>query len=78
MSVPHCLIPSLRVYLHVRYAIEGAVASCAVGINWFHDSLGMLGSPAEISKLAAEVSSAEGLYFVSAFSGLLAPHWRDE
>ena len=60
------------------YALEGAVASCAVGVNWFKDSLGMVESAPEISALAAQVDDPEGLYFVSAFSGLLAPHWRDD
>ena len=62
----------------MTYALEGAVACCAVGINWFRDSLGMLESAPQISSLAAEVESTEGLYFVSAFGGLLAPHWRDD
>ena len=61
------------------YALEGAVASCAVGINWFKDSLGMIGKAPEISSLAAEVpGGTDGLVFVSAFGGLLAPHWRDD
>ncbi|KAL1503368.1 hypothetical protein AB1Y20_011420 [Prymnesium parvum] len=60
------------------YALEGAVASCAVGINWFRDSLGMLRYASEVSELAAEVDHAHGLYFVPAFGGLLAPHWRED
>jgi len=61
------------------YALEGAVAACAVGINWFKDSLGMIDSAPEISSLAAQVpDGTEGLVFVSAFGGLLAPHWRDD
>ena len=62
-----------------HYALEGAVACCAVGINWFRDSVGMIGTAAEISALAGEVpGGTDGLYFVSAFGGLLAPHWRDD
>ena len=39
----------------------------------------MIDSAPEISKLASEVpNGTEGLYFVSAFGGLLAPHWRDD
>lgn len=61
------------------YALEGAVACCAVGINWFRDSLTMIESAPEISKLAGEVpAGTDGLHFVSAFGGLLAPHWRDD
>lgn len=63
------------------YALEGAVASCAVGINWFRDSLGMIADAPEIDQLAEEAAAkggTQGLYFVSAFGGLLAPHWRDD
>ena len=50
-----------------------------MGINWFRDSLRMIDTPPQISDLAAEVpNGTDGLYFVSAFSGLLAPHWRDD
>ena len=49
-----------------QYALEGAVACCAVGINWFKDSLGMIAKPAEISDLAGAVpGGTDGLYFVS-------------
>jgi len=60
------------------YALEGAVACCAVGLNWFRDSVGMVSTASELSDLAASVDSTEGAYFVSAFSGLLAPRWRDD
>ena len=44
--------PAHRAGTPVRYALEGAVACCAVGINWFRDSLGMLDDAPEVSKLA--------------------------
>ena len=67
-----------------HYALEGAVASCAVGINWFRDSLKMVDSPQQLSALASLAKdgngkpSADGLCFVSAFGGLLCPYWRDD
>ena len=37
----------------------------------------MIDSAPEISALAAEVpNGTDGLVFVSAFAGLLAPHWH--
>ena len=61
------------------FALEGAVGSCAVGINWFRDQLGMVNSAPEMDRLAASVpAGAAGVYFVSAFGGLLAPRWRDD
>ena len=39
----------------------------------------MMDSAHEISSLAAQVpDGTDGLVFVSAFGGLLAPHWRDD
>ena len=39
----------------------------------------MIEKPPEISSLASQVpAGTEGLYFVSAFGGLLAPHWRED
>lgn len=61
-----------------HYAMEGAIASCAVGINWFRDNLKMLREAPEISHLAGQVETTDGLFFVPAFGGLLAPHWRDD
>jgi glycerol kinase len=37
------------------YALEGSVGSCAIGINWFVDSLHMLDSPPHINELAEQV-----------------------
>jgi len=38
----------------------------------------MVANAPELSDLASSVESTEGAYFVSAFSGLLAPRWRDD
>ena len=65
----------------VKYALEGSVGSCAVGINWFQHKLDLFDSPQEMDSLAQQALSThgtEGLYFVSAFGGLLAPYWRDD
>ena len=39
------------------------------------DSMNLINSAAEVNALAGRVSSTEGVYFVTAFSGLLAPYW---
>lgn len=38
----------------------------------------MLEKASDVSALAAQVDHSDGVYFVSAFGGLLAPHWRDD
>lgn len=37
--------------------------------------MGLISSAPEINTLAAQADSAAGLYFVTAFNGLLAPYW---
>jgi len=60
------------------YALEGSVAIAGVGIKWLRDSLQLIQHPSEMGELSASVEGTEGLYFVPAFSGLLAPHWRSD
>src|SRR6185312_9427689 len=40
------------------------------------DNLGIISSAPEIEDLAKSVKDNGGAYFVPAFSGLFAPHWR--
>ena len=55
------------------------MGSCAVGLNWFCDSLDLFENAPEITRLAENAPrGADGVYFVSAFGGLFAPHWRDD
>ena len=44
-------------------------------IKWLRDSMKMIKTADEINTLAGSVSSTSGVYFVTAFSGLLAPYW---
>ncbi|KAH7885872.1 hypothetical protein F5I97DRAFT_1809204 [Phlebopus sp. FC_14] len=57
------------------YAIEGSIAVAGSAIKWLRDSLGFIKSANEINTLAASVADTGGVYFVTAFSGLLAPYW---
>ncbi len=58
------------------YALEGSIAVSGSLVQWLRDNLGMISSAAEIEELAATVEDNGGAYFVPAFSGLFAPHWR--
>ena len=60
------------------YALEGSIAVTGSAIQWLRDQLGIIGNAAESEALARSVPDAEGLYFVPAFSGLFAPHWRPD
>jgi glycerol kinase len=58
------------------YALEGSIAITGALVRWLRDNLGLIGSAPEIETLARTVEDNGGCYFVPAFSGLFAPHWR--
>jgi glycerol kinase len=60
------------------YALEGSIAITGALVQWFRDNLGLIGSAAEVETLALTVEDNGGCYFVPAFSGLFAPHWRSD
>jgi glycerol kinase len=76
----HGLIPTVG-YLFGDdpvYALEGAIAVTGSLVQWFRDSLGMIGTAAQIETLALTVTDNGGCYIVPAFSGLYSPHWHPE
>jgi glycerol kinase len=60
------------------YALEGSIAVTGALVQWFRDNLELIGSAPEIETLARTVEDNGGCYFVPAFSGLYAPHWRSD
>ena len=44
-------------------------------VQWLRDAMGVIRESHEIEALARTAKSAEGLYFVPAFTGLGAPYW---
>ncbi|WP_027932484.1 glycerol kinase GlpK [Amycolatopsis thermoflava] len=60
------------------YALEGSIAVTGSLVQWLRDNLGIISNAAEIEELARTVEDNGGAYFVPAFSGLFAPHWRSD
>ncbi|MEA2254050.1 MAG: glycerol kinase [Solirubrobacteraceae bacterium] len=60
------------------YALEGSIAVTGALVQWFRDNIALIGSAPEIETLARSVDDNGGCYFVPAFSGLFAPHWRSD
>jgi glycerol kinase len=52
-----------------------AVAVAGSAVKWLRDSMKLISSADEVNDLAKQVPSTGGVYFVTAFSGLLAPYW---
>jgi len=60
------------------YALEGSIAITGALVQWLRDNLGLISSAPEVEELARSVDDNGGIYFVPAFSGLFAPHWRTD
>ena len=60
------------------YALEGSVAIAGALVQWLRDNLGLIANSGEIEARARTVHDNGGVYFVPAFSGLFAPHWKED
>lgn len=61
-----------------HYALEGSVAITGALVQWLRDNLGIIKKSTDIEPLARSVEDNGGAYFVPAFSGLYAPHWKSD
>jgi len=60
------------------YALEGSIAITGALVQWLRDNIGLIPNSADVEALARTVEDNGGIYFVPAFSGLFAPHWRSD
>jgi glycerol kinase len=60
------------------YALEGSIAVTGSLVQWLRDNLGLIREAPDVETLARTVEDNGGAYFVPAFSGLFAPHWRPD
>lgn len=59
------------------YALEGSISISGALVQWLRDNLNLITHASEIEGLARTVEDNGDVYFVPAFSGLYAPHWKD-
>lgn len=57
------------------YGLEGSIYHAGTTIKWLRDEMKLLSCASESESLAQSLSSNEGVYLVSSFTGLGAPHW---
>lgn len=60
------------------YCLEGSIAIAGALVQWLRDNLKMIQKSSDIEALAQTAEDNGGIYFVPAFSGLFAPHWRSD
>jgi glycerol kinase len=65
----------LHAVFRSRTSNKFAVAVAGSAIKWLRDTMQIISSAAEVNDLAAKEKDTGGVYFVTAFSGLLAPYW---
>lgn len=58
------------------YCLEGSIAITGALVQWLRDNLQIIDKSSDIEPLARTVQDNGDVYFVPAFSGLFAPHWR--
>jgi len=60
------------------FALEGSVAVTGSLVQWLRDNLRLFDDASDIEAMARSVEDNGDVYFVPAFSGLFAPHWRSD
>lgn len=59
----------------VTYALDGGVYVAGSSFQWLRDKMHFIKKYDDIDRIAQSVNDNDGVYFVTAFSGLGAPHW---
>ncbi len=59
------------------YGLEGSIYHAGSSIKWLRDKLKLIDSAEESEQIASQLISNDGVYFVSSFTGLGAPHWHN-
>ena len=62
----------------IQYAFEGSIFIGGAVVQWLRDGLGIIRKSADVERLALEVETTDGVYFVPAFAGLGAPYWKPD
>ncbi len=62
----------------IVYALEGSVFVGGSTVQWLRDGLKIIKKASETEKLAKELETTDGVYFVPAFVGLGTPYWDSE
>ncbi|ESS71147.1 glycerol kinase [Trypanosoma cruzi Dm28c] len=57
------------------YALEGSIAGAGATIEWLKNNMKLIDDVSDCEKFAQTVSDTQGVVFVPAFSGFLAPSW---
>jgi glycerol kinase len=57
------------------YGLEGSIYHAGTTVKWLRDEMKLITTSDETEALAQSLDGNGGVYFISAFTGLGAPHW---
>ncbi|HAU1295786.1 TPA: glycerol kinase GlpK [Legionella pneumophila] len=57
------------------YGLEGSIYHAGTTVKWLRDEMKLISHSAETEVLSRSLDSNNGVYLVSSFTGLGAPHW---
>ncbi|PPR16524.1 MAG: Glycerol kinase [Alphaproteobacteria bacterium MarineAlpha9_Bin3] len=63
---------------NTSYALEGSIFISGASMKWLKDELGIIKNVNDSQLLASTIKNNNGVYFVPAFTGLGAPHWKSD
>ena len=63
---------------NTSYALEGSIFVSGASMKWLKDELGIIKDVNDSQLLASTIKNNNGVYFVPAFTGLGAPHWKSD
>ena len=67
-----------KIHGKTTYALEGSVFNAGSAITWLVENMEIISTPKETNEIDKKAPSNLGVYFVPAFTGLGAPHWKGE
>ncbi|MCW8399622.1 glycerol kinase GlpK [Legionella sp. PATHC038] len=73
----HKLLTTIAYKIHGKtvYGLEGSIYHAGTTVKWLRDSMQLISHADETETLANSLKGNDGVYLVSAFTGLGAPHW---
>lgn len=77
VSSQHKLLTTVayKIKEKIAYGLEGSIYHAGTTVKWLRDELKLISCSEETETLAKSLDSNDGVYFVSSFTGLGAPHW---
>ena len=64
-----------RINGKTTYALEGSIYIAGAGVQWLRDKVKLITHASQTEEIAKKLKNNNGVYFVTAFTGLGAPYW---